>query len=631
MSTCLKRKTTRGNLVPSLSSVSIQSLPSLQGLSPKELVGLSYPQSIVHLFFEACEKFDKSNAVQMKINGQYKPYSHKFFRQKVTHFGRGLMELGLNPGEKVAIFSETRFEWAVADLGIMGAGGIVVPVYQTLTGEQAAYILNHSGAMGVVCSSQALVDELMTVKDELKQIRFIIRMDAGETSDDVLLMSEVEQKGLAEDNESEFNRRWQEKKPEDMMTIIYTSGTTGHPKGVVLTHGNVLSNINSCMDVMPCTEEDTCLSHLPLSHILERMAGYYLMIHNGVSIAYAEDIKTVAQNLMEIKPTVMISVPRLFEKIYAKVMANASAGSWVKKKIFFWALGVGKKALPYLNNRKPLPSMLQKKYNLADKLVFSKIREKTGGQLKYLVSGGAPLAKEIAEMFLGVGLVMLEGYGLTETSPVLCINRPEKNKPGTVGPPVPDVELKIAADGEILAKGPNVMQGYYENPEATSKAIIDGWFHTGDIGVLDEDGYLRITDRKKDLIVTSGGKNIAPQPLESALKLSPLIEQAVVIGDKHNFISALLAPPWETVEEWAGARGWDTDPIKLSMDPKFHAAVEKEVARQLEDFAHYEKVKKFVILPELLSIEGGELTPSMKVKRKVVNEKYAAQIDSIYA
>ena len=593
---------------------------------------MSNPQSVVHLFFEACEKFDKPDAVKVKIDGAYQPFSHKFFRQRVSHFGRGLMDLGMKKDDRVAIFSETRFEWAVADLGIMSAGGTVVPVYQTLPGEQAEYILNNSGAIGVICSTQALVDEVLSVKEDLPDIRFIIRMDEdGEVGESIMLMSEVERRGATKDNENEYNQRWAQKAAEDILTIIYTSGTTGNPKGVVLTHGNVLANIRSCMTIMPCDHRDTCLSHLPLSHILERMGGYYLMIHSGVTIAYAEDIKTVAQNLMEVKPTVMISVPRLFEKIYAKVMANAESSGWLKKKIFFWALGVARQALPYLNYRKPLPGMLARKYNIADKLVFSKIREKTGGQLELLVSGGAPLAKEIAEMFLGIGLCILEGYGLTETSPVLCINRPEKNKPGTVGPPLPEVEIKIADDGEILAKGPNVMRGYYKNPEATAKAIVDGWFHTGDIGILDEDGYLRITDRKKDLLVTSGGKNIAPQPLESALKLSPFIEQAVVIGDKHNFISALLVPPWETVEEWAPMHGWPSDPHVLAKSPDFHATLEKEIARQLEDFAHYEKVKKFVVLPELLSIEGGELTPSMKVKRKVVTEKYAAEIESIYA
>lgn len=593
---------------------------------------MTNPQSIVHLFFEACERFNKPNAVQVKEADAYKSYSHKFFKQKVSHFGRGLMALGVSPGARVAIFSETRFEWAIADLGILSAGGVVVPIYQTLTGEQAAYILNNSGSIGVICSSQTLVDELLTEKEHLKDLEFIIRMDTnGEKPEDVLLLSDVQNMGIAEDNENEYEARWQEKNHEDIATIIYTSGTTGNPKGVILTHGNILSNIKSCMSIVPYSSDDVCLSHLPLSHILERMGGYYLMIHCGASIAYAEDIKTVALNLMEVKPTVMVSVPRLFEKIYAKVMANAQSGSWVKKKIFFWALGVGKQALPYINNQRPLPGYLQKKYNLADKLVFSKIRAKTGGKLKFLISGGAPLAREIAEMFLSVGLVMLEGYGLTETSPVLCINRPEKNKPGTVGPAIPDVELRIAEDGEILAKGPNVMQGYYKNAEATANAIKDGWFHTGDIGVLDEDGYLRITDRKKDLIVTSGGKNIAPQPIESALKLSPLIEQAVVLGDKHNFISALLVPPWETVEDWASARGWSQDPLELATDPRLQVELEKEVARQLEDFAHYEKVKKFVVLPELLSIEGGELTPSLKVKRKVVNEKYRDLIQNIYA
>ena len=589
------------------------------------------PQSIAHMFFEACDNFDKPNAAMVKIEGSYKKFSHKFFRQRVNHFGRGLMGLGVADGDHIAILAETRFEWAIADLGIVCAGGVGIPVYPTLTSDQAAWILDNSEAKGIVVSTLEQAEKVMEAKNRLPKLGFVIMMDDGEAPEGCLKMSDVETKGSREDNENEFEKRWKSIEPEKLLTIIYTSGTTGNPKGVMLTHANLVSNVLACEPFMPYTPSDIHLSHLPLSHVLERMGGYYCMIFRGVTIAYAEDIKTVADNIREVRPTVLISVPRLYEKIYAKIMAGVESGSFIKKAIFNWASKVGAKALTYFNEDQPLPGLLAHKWAIADKLVFSKVKVATGGRLKYLVSGGAPLAREIAEFFLGMGLKMLEGYGLTETSPVLTFNRPNKNKPGTVGPAIPGVEIKIADDGEILTRGPNLMTGYFKNPEATEEVIVDGWFHTGDIGVLDEDGYLKITDRKKDLIVTSGGKNIAPQPMESALKLSGLIEQAVVIGDKRNFITALLVPPWETVNDWAPARGWSKDPEALVKDEGFLKAIGEEVERQLKGFAHYEKVKKFSVIPKLLSIEDGELTPSMKVKRRVVNEKFKALIDGMYS
>jgi long-chain acyl-CoA synthetase len=447
----------------------------------------------------------------------------------------------------------------------------------------------------------------------------------------ILTMSAVEQRGTKEDNEDTLEARWKALTPVDLLTIIYTSGTTGKPKGVMLTHENIISNILAAEPIMPYHSGDTCLSHLPLSHIFERTAGYYTMLYKGVTIAYAEDIKTVADNLLEVKPTVLISVPRLFEKIYTKIIMGAQSGGFMKRQIFKAARSIAKKAVPYLNSDKPMPGGLRRKYAMADKLVYSKIKEKTGGRIKICLTGGAPLAKEIGEFFTGFGIPLYEGYGLTETSPVVAVNVPGRNRPGTVGQPLRGVEVKIENDGEICIRGSNVMLGYYKNSEATEAAIINGWFHTGDIGILDEDRFLRITDRKKDLLVTSGGKNIAPQPLENALKLSPLIEHAVIIGDDRNFVSALIFPPWETVEEWAPAKNWTTDPEALVKNPEFIKAIEEEVNLYMKDFAHYEKVKKFRVLGTSLTVEGGELTPSMKIKRKVINERFAMEIDAIYS
>ena len=589
------------------------------------------PQSIAHLFFEVCERYDKSDAIRVKRDGRYQPVSHKFFRQRVSDFGRGLMALGMAEGAHVGILSETRFEWAIADLGIISAGGVNVPIYPTLTDDEIAWVLNNAEVTGLVLSSAEQVDKILGVKDKLPELRFLVVMDEDGKREGVQLMTDVEIMGSRQDNESQFIRRWQARKLDDLLTLIYTSGTTGHPKGVMLSHDNLISNVLSCEPYMPYGPKDTHLSHLPLCHVLERMGGYYCMLYRGVTIAYAEDIKTVPENIREVQPTVLVSVPRLYEKIYTRVVQKGRAGGFMQRKIFTWALEVGKQATAYFNEDKPLPGFLGKKWALADKLVFQKVKESMGGQLRFMSSGGAPLAKEIAEFFMGMGMKLLEGYGLTETSPVLTTNRPQWSKLGTVGPPVDNVEIRIADDGEILARGPNIMEGYFKNPVATGKAIVDGWFHTGDIGILDDDGFLRITDRKKDILVTSGGKNIAPQPLENSLKLSPLIEQVVVIGDRRNFITALLVPPWDNVAEWAPLQGWDPDPLRLVSDVSFIEALEKEVNAQMAGFAHFEQVKKFRILPRLLSVEAGELTPSLKVKRKVVNANYSSVIDDMYA
>jgi len=588
--------------------------------------------SVFHMFDQACERFDRPNAVMVKQDGAYKPRSHRFFRQRVHLFGRGLMTLDVKPGDHVALLAETRFEWAIADLGIMGAGAVTVPVYPTLTADQVAWILENSDAVGAVVSTREQAEKAAAAKSRLPKLRFVICMEeAGAGCEGVTAMADVEKTGYQNDNESEFIQRWQALKPEDLLTIIYTSGTTGHPKGVMLSHANLLSNVEACKALLPFTPEDVHLSHLPLCHVFERMAGYYSLINRGVCIAYAEDIRSVPQNMMEAKPTLIMSVPRLYEKIYASVLNHAKSLGFVKRAMFQWALKVGRQTIPYTNKGKPLPAFLARKWALADKLVHSKLRAKMGGRLSYAISGGAPLSREVGELFLSVGVRLREGYGLTETSPVLAFNLPEQNKPGTVGPPVEGVELSIAEDGEILARGPNIMRGYYKNPEATAEAIDeDGWFHTGDIGLMDEDGFLRITDRKKDIVITSGGKNIAPQPLENALKLSPLIEHAVILADQRPFVSALIMPPWETIADWAPKNNWPTDPEQLAAHPPFLEAMEVEVQEQMKDFAHYEKVKKFAVVPAQFSIEGGELTPSLKIRRRNVTEKYREIIDKLY-
>jgi long-chain acyl-CoA synthetase len=421
-------------------------------------------------------------------------------------------------------------------------------------------------------------------------------------------------------------------RPDDVATIIYTSGTTGEPKGVMLTHDNIYSNVMAGAAQIPFAGHDTCLSFLPLSHIFERMAGHYLMMHTGTSIAYAESIDTVPIDMVAVKPSLVLSVPRLYEKMYARVLENALAGGALKKRIFFWARRVADRwACEKLAGREP-GGLLAAQYALAQKLVFSKLKERTGGQLRYFVSGGAPLAPEINKFFYAAGLVILEGYGLTETSPVIAVNTPKDFRIGTVGKPIPGVEVMIASDGEICTRGPHVMKGYYNKPDATAEAIDEkGWFHTGDIGEI-EDGFLRITDRKKDLIATSGGKKIAPQPIENKVKTNKYISQAVMIGDKRKFPSLLIVPNWEQLEKWAKIKNliW-TDRAQLLQMPIVRAKMEKEVGKELEGLARFEMPKKIALLEHDFSIERGELTPTLKVKRRVIDHQYKNVIDSLYA
>ncbi|HET6760896.1 MAG TPA: long-chain fatty acid--CoA ligase, partial [Gemmatimonadaceae bacterium] len=420
-------------------------------------------------------------------------------------------------------------------------------------------------------------------------------------------------------------------KPDDLATIIYTSGTTGEPKGVMLTHDNIYSNVAASMKAIPFEGRDIGLSFLPLSHIFERMAGHYMMFATGTSIAYAESIDTVPVNLQEVRPTLVLSVPRLYEKMYARVLETALTGGFLKRKIFFWARGVAERwANEKLTGKEP-GGLLARQYGIAQKLVFSKLKARTGGRLRYFVSGGAPLSPEINKFFYAAGLEILEGYGLTETSPVIAVNTPENFRIGTVGKPIEGVEVKIASDGEIMTRGPHVMKGYYNKPDATREAIEpDGWFHTGDIGEL-RNGFLAITDRKKDIIVTAGGKNIAPQPLENKVKTNKYVAQAVMLGDKRKFPSMLIVPNFDQLEKWAMKRNiiW-TDRAQLLRMPTIQAKMEKEVNQELAGAAHFELPKKIGLLEHDFSIEKGELTPTQKVKRRAIDKHYKALIDSLY-
>jgi long-chain acyl-CoA synthetase len=590
------------------------------------------PGTLNRLFFEAAERHDKPDALQYKSGGVYKPISHREILDRVRRVARGLLLSGVKRGDRVAILSENRPEWAIADYACLTAGLTDVPLYPTLPADQIAYILRDSGAVAIFVSSEEQAGKIMSIRADAPALRLVIAFEAAAANAGIT-MTALEELGAQGENAetiATYRREADEVEPEDLATLIYTSGTTGPPKGVMLTHNNIHSNVAATQDKVPFKGKDVSLSFLPLSHIFQRM-GDYMMLHTGTSIAYAENMDRVPVNLMEVRPTIVLSVPRLYEKMYARVLQNALASGAVKKRIFFWARSVADRwADITLAGRRP-GWMLSKQYGIAQKLVFAKIKERTGGRMRYFVSGGAPLAPEINKFFYSVGLPILEGYGLTETSPVMAVNTPDAFRIGTVGKPIAGVEVEIAADGEILTRGPGVMRGYYNNPVATAETIdSEGWLHTGDIGEL-RDGFLVITDRKKDIIVTAGGKNIAPQPIENRVKANKFVTQAVMIGDKRKFPSILVVPNFEHLEDWAKKRNilW-TDRAQLIAIPAVQAKMEKVVMSQLEGLAHFETPKKVALLEHDFSLERGELTPTQKVKRRVVDQHYKQLIDSLY-
>ncbi|NUO37368.1 MAG: long-chain fatty acid--CoA ligase [Gemmatimonadaceae bacterium] len=592
------------------------------------------PGTLTQLFFDAVERHDKPDALQHKVNGVYKPISSRALAERVRRAGLGLTELGVAAGDRVGIMSENRPEWAIADYACLTTLLSDVPLYPNLPAEQAAFILRDSGAVAVFVSDAAQAAKIVQCRASLPALRHVITFAADRHAGADLTLAELEARGATVDTEArraEYRRRALTATPDDVATLIYTSGTTGEPKGVMMTHDNLYSNVMASAVQIPFAGRDTCLSFLPLSHIFERMAGHYLMFQVGCSIAYAQSMDTVPVDMQTVKPSLVLSVPRLYEKMYARVLENALAGGAVKQRIFFWARGVAERwADIRLAGGEPR-GLLALQYRIAQKLVFSKLKARTGGQLRYFVSGGAPLAAEINKFFYAAGLEILEGYGLTETSPVIAVNTPSAFRIGTVGKPIPGVEVMIAADGEILTRGPHVMKGYYKKPEATREVIdAEGWFHTGDIGELHDD-FLSITDRKKDIIVTAGGKNIAPQPIENLIKTNKYVSQAVVIGDKRKFPIVLIVPNWEQVEKYAKLKNiiW-TDRAQLLQMPTIHAKMEKEVFGQLHGLARFEMPKKMALLEHDFSIERGELTPKLSVKRRVIDKTYKSVIDSLY-
>jgi long-chain acyl-CoA synthetase len=579
---------------------------------------------------------EKRPVLMAKIDGRYTGISYAELQRKVEEFAFGLASLGVKRGDRVAIIAENRPEWVVADLAIVSLGAVDVPIYPTMTAKQNGFIFDDAGVTLAIVSNQFQLNKVIRVLGDTPSLdRVIVMTEKGVVPDrHVMLFSRVLELGreFRDQNPDYVAASMRAVRPEDLLTLIYTSGTTGNPKGVMLTHANLASNIKSSADVIEFGTEDTLLSFLPLSHSFERMAGYYTAFACGATIAYAESVETVRDNMLEVRPTIVTTVPRLFERIYTRVLKQVESGPSFRRKLFYWAVAVGREYARTAKRHGTIPPALKAKHLLADRLVFSKLRHRTGGRMKFFVSGGAALGREFGEFFEAVGLKIIEGYGLTESSPVISANRVDNYKWGSVGLPIPGVEVRIAPDGEILARGPNIMKGYWNNREATAEVIDrEGWLHTGDIGVMDEEGFIHITDRKKHLFVSSGGKNIAPQPIENLFLTSRYIEQFMLIGDRRMYLTALIVPDFDALREFAeGNRISFTDNIDLAKDPRINALIEQEIAAIQKDLANYERVRKFTLLDRQFTIEDGEITPTQKVRRKAIEERYRNLIESMY-
>jgi long-chain acyl-CoA synthetase len=591
-------------------------------------------ETLNQLLSSAARKFRKPDALLYKKDGAWNPLSSERWLERAADLALGLDSLGVRRGDRVAILSENRLEWFLADSAIQIAGAVNVPIYSTLTAPQIAYILRDSGAKVLFASDAVQQKKLAEIRKELGALERIVAFDAPIDPSSMTLEA-LESKG-AEEREKAPSRAAElasAVSPSDLASIVYTSGTTGDPKGVMLTHSNFVSNVKASLEVLPVTSEDVALSALPYSHVFERMVALYLYPAAGVTVAIAPSIDTVVENLGEIHPTVMTMVPRFYEKMYTRVQESAAQGSAAQRKIFRWAFRVGSEHGGYRLRKEPAPVGLALRHKLAEALVFKKLHRRLGGRLRFFVSGSAPLSKEIADFFWAAGITILEGYGLTETSPVISVNPPGGVRFGTVGRPISGVEVEIAEDGEILARGPNVMKGYYGKPRETKDAIDErGFFHTGDIGVLDSEGYLTITDRKKDLIVTSGGKKVAPQILEGRLKTNAFIGEVVVVGNRRSFPSALIVPDFERLVPWCRDQAIPVSSREaMAGHPKVHAFIMEQVEAVNGEFAQYERIKRIAILAEEFSIERGDLTPTMKVRRSVIESRYQHLIDELYA
>ena len=579
-------------------------------------------RSLNDVFFSMVQR-NSDHVMLTRASGEWKPISTRQLRSWVYATARQLQSWGIGKGDRVAILSENRPEWAIADFACLLLGAVDVPIYATQTAEQCLFVLQDSGARAAFISTRQQYEKIATYR-HVTALEYVVRMDDGPNIADVVPMQSF-LRDAPQEEDADLDSIGERIEPDDIATLIYTSGTTGTPKGVMLTHGNLASNINVSLDMYDMDKEDLCISFLPLSHVTARHLDYALL-NAGVPIAYCPVIDQLPQAMKEVHPTVIVAVPRVYEKVFNQVQ-NKSHG--IKHKLVQWALKVG------AANRETIlrgdtPTSLS--WKLASALVFSKIREGLGGRARIFVSGGAPLGRELATWYADIGIRIHEGYGLTETSPVIALNNPINHRLGTVGKPMSNIEVKIAEDGELLVRGPSVFKGYWKMPEETAAVFEDDWFKTGDIATIDEDGYLSITDRKKDLIKTSGGKFIAPQPIENSLKVNQFISEAALLGDKRRFPAVLIIPAFDFLEAWARHHGVKFSSRKeLVKSHQVHSLYQSIVDEMNQNLAQFEKLKKVLVIPDEPSIADGTLTPSMKLRRRNLTERYKKEIDALYA
>ena len=618
----------------SITQAGIVSTNSKTGTPTRVPLSSDEPTTLVEAFEHVKLVHPRPDTLNYKSGGRWVSISADQMLTRVRHLAGGLYSLGVQRGDRVAILSESRPEWTLTDAACMFAGAIDVPIYPTLMPPQVRYILKDAAARVLVIQNEEKFFQIREILSECPTVEHLVFIERP---------SSRIPKSISLDELETIGRTFEEQEPdfidslahqittEDLATIIYTSGTTGEPKGVMLTHSNLVSNMIDSSAHLSFEKDDSVLSVLPLSHVLERLAMYMYLYH-GMAVYFGESLEMIGPNLREVKPTIFVGVPRIFEKIFARVKEKTAEKGRLNMAVLNWAVAVGKEHAKLSVAHQKIPALLAIKHKVADKLIFSKLRLALGGRIRLLISGGAALPEELGFLYIGAGLPIVQGYGLTETSPVITAGVVENNRVGTVGKAIRNVEIRIAADGEIETRGPNVMRGYYNKPAETAAVMTeDGWFKTGDIGTIDSDGFLRITDRKKELFKTSGGKYIAPQPIEQMIKGSRFVNQVVLIGNGRKFPAALIVPAWESIEGYAQLKGIKAGSrLELCKNSRIIDLFERQIAGLTPDLANYERVKKIALIPDELTIEGGELTPTMKVKRRVVDEKYREVIDALY-
>lgn len=606
----------------------------VEASTPARTAAPGEPSTLVDVFTGVAREHKRRDTLNYKSDGRWVPISSDEMLMRAQTIAAGLHAIGVKPGDRVALLSESRVEWTLTDAGSIFAGTVDVPIYPTLTPPQVRYILNDSGACVLFLENRAKFDELKEALGECPEVKHVIFFESeGVTPDDGLTLAQLVEKGreLEKREPGYIARTSAQTKPDDLATIIYTSGTTGEPKGVMLTHSNLVSNLIDSSGHLEFGEHDIALSVLPLSHVFERQA-MYMYLHQGMAVYFAESLQTIGPNLREVSPTVLVGVPRIFEKIYARIRERAAEAGKLSAAMLAWSVNVAREYAKYVLAHKPVPPLLKFKHSIASKLIFSKWKKAFGGRIRILVSGGAALPEDLSYIYIGAGIPIVQGYGLTETSPVITTSQIDDNRVGTVGKAIPNVDIRIAEDGEIEVRGPNIMRGYYNKPEETSEVFTsDGWFKTGDIGTLDKDGFLRITDRKKELFKTSGGKYISPQPIEQAIKGSRFVNQVVLIGAERKFPAALIVPVWEQLESYCKLKGIEVKSrSELCRHPRILDLIQRQIDGLTPNLAKYERIKKVALLENEFTQEGGELTPTLKVKRRVIDVKYRDVIEQLY-